>query len=587
MRVRALALVLASALRLAWPMASAAGISTLDAIDAGLAEGRIDRETALVYRALAVLDPSRLPPEYQGAPQVIKSATPIMLEVMDAWEHLSPPARLALAEHVQYRTPLAHSYASPSGHFRLHYDIAGAHAVNSSDSNGDTVPDYVEEAAAIFDSVWAREVDQMGYNAPPSDGTQGGGSQYDVYIIDFAEAVYGYTIPEGTQDGKTTSYIQVDNDYLESLYPTRGLDGLRVTAAHEFFHAIQFGYCGDRNDLRWWMEICATWVEDVVYNDVNDYYNYLGAFFDSPGSSLDRMNSSRDYYPYGAALFAHYLEHRFGQETIRTIWEGLDAAGSYDLGVFDEALRPTGLEAAVQEFAVWCYFTGSRARPGLFFPEAAYYPEMVISRTHSAYPVEGEALSVDHLGSKYVRFVPRPGPGDLIVGLSPADRTAWGWQIITQDRGEVEVLPIEGWTARIEDWSQYDDLVAVPTVTQWQGRYYAAYYTARVETDTTQPLVAALGQNFPNPFALGKVSNPTVIPFDLAERAEVRVTIYSTTGQKVRRFELGSLSPASYDDLEWDGKDAQGRSVAAGVYFYEIVAGRFRDIQRMVVLRAR
>ena len=40
---------------------------------------------------------------------------------------------------------------------------------------------------------------------------------------------------------------------------------MRVTAAHEFFHAIQFAY--DVDEDLWFMEGTATWVEDEVYDD--------------------------------------------------------------------------------------------------------------------------------------------------------------------------------------------------------------------------------------------------------------------------------------------------------------------------------
>jgi len=47
--------------------------------------------------------------------------------------------------------------------------------------------------------------------------------------------------------------------------PNTPLDNIKVTAAHEFNHAIQFGY--DYWEETWLMEATATWIED----DTADY----------------------------------------------------------------------------------------------------------------------------------------------------------------------------------------------------------------------------------------------------------------------------------------------------------------------------
>jgi hypothetical protein len=37
--------------------------------------------------------------------------------------------------------------------------------------------------------------------------------------------------------------------------------------------------------------------------------------------------------------------------------------------------------------------------------------------------------------------------------------------------------------------------------------------------------------------------------------------------------------------VRWDGRDSDGRAVAAGVYFYRFDAGDFRETQRVVHIR--
>ena len=77
-------------------------------------------------------------------------------------------------------------------------------------------------------------------------------------------------------------YIIVDNDYSEvrdNLDPRKGIGAMKVTAVHEFFHIVQAEYdqwptSDDKN--MWWEENTAVWIEDELYDEVNDYLNYLG-----------------------------------------------------------------------------------------------------------------------------------------------------------------------------------------------------------------------------------------------------------------------------------------------------------------------
>ena len=67
---------------------------------------------------------------------------------------------------------------------------------------------------------------------------------YDIYIKNYSAGVYGYNIPDLNIPG--ASYIEIDNAYEENMYLTSGLNTMRLTVAHEFFHAVQRSY---RNNL--------------------------------------------------------------------------------------------------------------------------------------------------------------------------------------------------------------------------------------------------------------------------------------------------------------------------------------------------
>ena len=98
------------------------------------------------------------------------------------------------------------------------------------------------------------------------------------------------------------------------------------------------------------------------------------------------------------------------------------------------------------------------------------------------------------------------------------------------------------------------------------------------------PEETALLANYPNPF------NPeTWIPYQLAEPADVTLTIYDINGQLVRRLAVGHQAAGMYRNrsraIYWDGRNQLGESVASGLYFYTLTAGEFTETRRMLILK--
>ena len=90
--------------------------------------------------------------------------------------------------------------------------------------------------------------------------------------------------------------------------------------------------------------------------------------------------------------------------------------------------------------------------------------------------------------------------------------------------------------------------------------------------------------NYPNPF------NPeTWIPFRLAKPSTVTARIYDSLGNQIRVIELGYLRAGNYTEsnksIYWDGKNKNGEQVSSGIYFYEISAGNYTEVRKMVVLQ--
>ena len=97
-----------------------------------------------------------------------------------------------------------------------------------------------------------------------------------------------------------------------------------------------------------------------------------------------------------------------------------------------------------------------------------------------------------------------------------------------------------------------------------------------------KPQQSRLMQNYPNPF------NPdTWIPYQLVTSAEVALTIYDMNGVVVRRLEIGPRPAGLYRNRSraayWDGSNDRGESVASGLYYYTLTAGRFTATRKMLI----
>jgi hypothetical protein len=312
----------------------------------------------------------------------VKCGFGIQSQVIDRWKEFSQVQRAELSMLLQASVLQSDTIA---GHFHIFYDTTGNNEPALLDNNNQRIPEtakaYIHFVAQIFNHVWDVEVDQMGYSPPPFESGQ---SYYNIYVENISD--YGDTWKIEPQINGTnvppryTSYITIDNDYRG--FSTSGINGLKVTAAHEFHHAIQIGSYGffDVYKYRYVHELTSTWMEDVVYTDVNDYYNYLPDYFRqfSDGRSF---NSNPGAGGYERCIWAHFMAKQFGTSAIRMVWEEMrNRTYQENVDIFLEssaaALANTGttLQTAFAEFTKWNYFTWDRADTVNFYPEGNHYP---------------------------------------------------------------------------------------------------------------------------------------------------------------------------------------------------------------------
>jgi hypothetical protein len=109
--------------------------------------------------------------------------------------------------------------------------------------------------------------------------------------------------------------------------------------------------------------------------------------------------------------------------------------------------------------------------------------------------------------------------------------------------------------------------------------WYEQLTLTPVESQEKVLLEHQLYDNFPNPF------NPsTTISYDLRHPSEVNILVYDIWGQKVATL-VSENQAAGCHAVEWNGLNAQGKAVGAGMYLYVIRARDFAETRRMLLLK--
>jgi hypothetical protein len=278
-----------------------------------------------------------------------------------------------------------------------------------------TTPTQAQTTLNTLEQVRTFETQTLGYRVPVADTPavptiDNPDARFDVFLGDIAnEGLYGYCAPDGAQpdtgDGRAAAFCVLDNDYAQSQYGTAPLNSLRVTAAHEFFHAIQFAY--DIYEDIWFMEGTATWVEDEAYDAINDNYQYLTY------SPIRYPRTAADYTPglhrYGSFLFFKYAAERFrNRHVVRQFWEQADAPRNrYSLQAIRAvvAARQTSWPAFFSVFASW------NSLPNGSYSERARYPRPVLTLTKTlsrkARTTNWRSVNLPHLSSSSIRVAPQ------------------------------------------------------------------------------------------------------------------------------------------------------------------------------------
>ena len=491
-------------------------------------------------------------------------------------------------------------YLSTSGNFSIHYVTEGVDAVPNEDANENGIPDFVEWAAEAADSSYQLQVNELGYPDPIPNGTS-----YDIYLKDLSS--YGaYGLTNTSRSGifacdanTTTTCIYSENDFVG--YPANDSDNeargaLEVTIAHEFKHAIQYVQNGWQGETDQWAEMDATLMEEVVYDHVNDYYNYIDDF---STDLFTQAHSSLIPGSYEDVTFALYFHESIGADFWPLTWELIAEdpqitflqAAQQVLETKNRLWKPTLLQAYAFHYA-----SGHNSiYPSFGFEESANYPNPFITNTltdfaidlGSSVPdpvldsqVEGKITSdLSRMSGRYYEVVVDDVPGSFVRIHSKIDDAAITFGVLTYLKDGTSFFQsfnsqstVGSWIENrlTSNWENVQKLGIIATNTNDQVNGYFEL----VLSDYTLGEDVVVQQNYPNP-----ASDRSTIELLIPSRSDLSIDVFDLLGRHILTVFRGHAN-AGLQQFS-----VNLRSLSAGTYVYRVRADKYVSFKLMTVIR--
>ena len=490
-------------------------------------------------------------------------------------------------------------------YFRIHYTTSGRNAVNPTDINLNDIPDYIESLADIFSYVSKTLHDDMGFIKPPGDGfyssdyDNGGNDKYDIYIRQLASNFYGYVqfeqyaqemgdnekTPNIIEKNAITSYMAMRNGYTNFNQLTE-LQNIQTTIAHEFFHTIQLGY--DGWEKQWLLEATAVWMEEELFDDINDVYQYMPEWFKYPHRSLDEEGT----HAYGSYIFFEFIEQNMGgNETLRIIFENSvknDSRikdGSHS--AIDQALKLNGytFKQALNSMSIANKIMSSASAAGVYkYKEAESYPIKGPTIYKTLNFKSGtmdfiESSRLNRFGSQYISIISQE---PVLVELNKINGSSSNLKLnAILEKNDDSFLVISNKKINIDPInlkSIHLSIVSEDTI-DLDLSYRLTFKDGERGTGANLPIAFIASNPYPNPF-----KNDISFLITILQETFMRITVYDLMGREIRTIYNGQITSGSYK-YKWDSKNNFGIDNSSGTYFIKISDGQNEEWKMITLIK--
>lgn len=554
---------------------------TLDAIEQARQQGRLTNDEAVLQTFYAAYQTENLREEFRQEPETpIKCMVPAIQRYYQQKNALLAKTVQEVEAMTQQPTLQAEqTHISESGNFEFHYETEGPNAVPAEDTDSNGIPDYIEKAAAAADSSYSYQVETLGFEdfiRRPNP--------YEIYFEE--SGFYGTT--NISSDGSTT-YIIIHRNFdgfPENSHPDGDVTGaLYATIAHEIKHAIQYatnrweGSAGSFN----WSEMDATLMEEIVHDDVNDYYHYIKEKFDSSEpleSSIFGSPQSATPGAYYHITWMLYYAEKYGMDFWVDVWKQYvdDRNKPFQEAVDDQLqVLGSGLDREHLQNHMWHMASGpAYAGPEYGFEEREVYPNPNFNHVLTTTPDSLMNRSVPAFAANYIdATVVQVAPGQPIIQVeSSIEGVGLGVIGYFRDgttRQEFILNPNSLFQSIQTTWN-WEDLLDISIAVVNTNRTGTAVYSVKILPSI--PEDDQLVQNYPNPF------NPTTrINFTLNEQKHVRLEVYDGLGRKIQTL-VDETRNSGYYSINFDGS-----GLASGIYYYRLRTGELTRTKKMILIK--
>ncbi len=451
------------------------------------------------------------------SPDADRCGTPLKHGLKRDWKLLEQSTQKTLAKQLALPTlsGAEQFVISSGGHFKIHYTTSGTDAPDISGINHYTglnlnnATDWATKVATIFEDVYAKYY-SWGYQpAPTPSGT------YDIYLRNLIlQKYYGVTTGDhpassAAYPNSYTSWMELDSSFTNSIFNPQiynPLLSLQITAAHEYHHAIQYGYTY-YFDI-WYAEATSTWMEDEQYDSVNQLYSYIQNWFSRSTSSLDIAASTSTGGGYGRWIFNRYLAETYTRDMILGVWKRAGTLPSPD-GNSDIPMSPvidSVLSSSPYNSSLALDFFGFTKQVykrdwSSHISEINQIPTHSPIATYSAYPVNSttatSSVTLPHYSFAYYTFLPSTGaPANLtlsIKGTSGIKATSF----VKNSSGLITEYPfssVYSATVTIPGFSSSSEAVLLVTNTTDVDNHQASFSTSGTTQAVTEPTGSSVYQ---------------------------------------------------------------------------------------------
>ncbi len=331
------------------------------------------------------------------------------------------------------------------------------------------------------------------------------------------------------------------------------------------------------NWIVFFYEASATWLEDQLQDDINDYLQYLPDMFQAFYIPVYKHH-------YAFCIFNKMLEKKYGAAIIKRMWDEFISYRSFE--AIDRACNFYNSSFAYEltDFAIWNVYTGDKADTLHYYSEGNLFPSI---QPMQAANLNSEVVFQDNAQNYSLNYYSISVKTNNNFVLEPTFESSQYWKcasVLEQTDNHFENQMTSGEGEQEFNLIVGDKLWLAAVHTTWSSSSNSNPYKLTVKTGDITNHSDDTVEIFPNPF---KPEQATWVFFkyciDSPSDNSV-MSILNENGTLVKQIELGKQL-CGQNTTKWDGKTKDGVNAASGVYLVLFQGNEIKKPSKFLLVR--